>query len=255
MKNFPTITVVTLTRNNPEELFLTLYSIEKSIPNFKGLQVFVVDGSDVKSQLGTEEFSKIEITYLWLETGGIFNAMNYAIKFLTTDYVMFLNAGDVFRDDFNFSILINELEQYNPIWLVGRASMTRKDGSVEVWRVPKNSDFRLRFAINSYPHQATVYRSDVLRNNLGFDESSEVADWKLSLHLLKIGRPYLSNNFISHNALPGASSRINFFSRILQVTEGRRSADSQFGNIKFFDYFLQLIIEILIKFKKILRGV
>lgn len=94
----PTLSVITITRNNREGLARTLASVDRQ--NVGPFEVIVIDGhsTDGTSEL-LAEFGTIcgrEIVSVSDEGCGIYAAMNQGVRLAKGEWVIFLNSGDEF---------------------------------------------------------------------------------------------------------------------------------------------------------------
>ena len=92
--SFPSISIVTVTYNDMDGLKKTMDSIvELNYPNY---QYIVVDGGSTDGSV--ELIKKATIIDNWIseEDKGIYHAMNKAITLATGDWLLFMNAGDIF---------------------------------------------------------------------------------------------------------------------------------------------------------------
>lgn len=97
------LTIVTVTYNAEFELECTIESVLKQ--DYKELKYIIMDG---KSTDGTIDIIKkyekkfitkeVKYEYVSQKDNGIYDAMNKSLKYCDTDYVMFLNAGDMLFD-------------------------------------------------------------------------------------------------------------------------------------------------------------
>lgn len=95
------VSVITISYNDIENLKKTITSLLKFDCFF---EYILFDGLSID---GTEDYVKglvipnnISFKYLRMSDNGISNAWNQAIKYVTTDKVLFLNAGDVYYEGF-----------------------------------------------------------------------------------------------------------------------------------------------------------
>lgn len=90
-----TITLITITRNDPEGLSKTIGSIMTQ--EFNCREVIIVDGSDEsKSKCLAEDAANPTWRLIREPDHGIFDAMNKGLAQATGDWVIFMNSGDVF---------------------------------------------------------------------------------------------------------------------------------------------------------------
>lgn len=87
------LTIIVLTKNNLEDLEITLKSVEI---HCKGINILIVDGSKnriIDNKLFINKFNNYIYKYE-PKIEGIYPSMNYAIKLVESKYLMFLNSGD-----------------------------------------------------------------------------------------------------------------------------------------------------------------
>ena len=102
---FIMITVITINKDNIKGLKKTVNSI--STQSYRRYKHIIVDGS---SRDGSIEYIKSltgkgEVTHLYDEGIGIYNAMNMGIKGSSTEYLFFLNSGDIFYNKDSLKLL------------------------------------------------------------------------------------------------------------------------------------------------------
>jgi glycosyltransferase involved in cell wall biosynthesis len=97
--NMTTLSVVTVVKNNPAGMDLTLRSL-LYIPK-SSYEHIVIDGSqDTRTkEVCVKFFDRID-KYVQNSDSGIFDAMNKSLRFCTREYLTFLNSGDQATQDF-----------------------------------------------------------------------------------------------------------------------------------------------------------
>ena len=162
-----TYSIIVVTYNNAAGLSETLQSIAKL--DYKDKEVIVIDGGSQDDTPNIIADNKELITFSVSEKdNGIYNAMNKGISHVTGDYVVFMNAGDLFAhkdvllwvNDYDADIILGG-ETYGGVVRMVKEKMTLYD--------------ILSIGLN---HQAVYYRREVLQK-YGFDESYKlIADLK-----------------------------------------------------------------------------
>ena len=90
--------IVIVTFNNAEGLKRTLESV-KSL-HYENKETIVIDGGSTDNSLQViSVYQDMIDTKVSEKDTGIYNAMNKGVKLLTGDYVVFMNAGDVFANE------------------------------------------------------------------------------------------------------------------------------------------------------------
>lgn len=182
------LTIVTINYNNAEGLGKTLRSIE-SQGNSTQFQHIIIDGASVDGSraIADSYVNANERAYLVSEKdSGIYNAMNKGLSLTTTEYVAFLNAGDVLAEKNCLSKLVGVLSSFRNVdVLYGDLNFVNGAGTVK--RVWKSGDFlRSKLFLGWMPpHPMTVVRTELIRAAGGFDEGFSIAaDYDLMLRIL-----------------------------------------------------------------------
>ena len=96
-------TIITVTYNAAKTLEGTITSVCSQA--YKNIEYIIVDGASSDSTINIAERSKIQNNYLKSfeiisePDKGLYDAMNKGLQAATGDYVWFLNAGDVFKNE------------------------------------------------------------------------------------------------------------------------------------------------------------
>lgn len=95
----PALSIVTIVRNHKDGLIRTIGSVKSQI--FSDYEYIVVDGASTDGTLDVIKDNLSIITkVLYGPDGGIYDAMNKGAASATGDYILFMNAGDVFANDY-----------------------------------------------------------------------------------------------------------------------------------------------------------
>lgn len=162
-----TYSIIVVTYNNAAGLSETLQSIEKL--DYTDKEVIVIDGGsqDTTPRIMADNMELITVA-ISEKDNGIYNAMNKGIKHVTGDYVVFMNAGDLFAhkdvlkwvNESDGDIILGG-ETYGGVVRMVKEKMTLYD--------------ILSIGLN---HQAVYYRREILQK-YSFDESYKlIADLK-----------------------------------------------------------------------------
>lgn len=108
----PLLSIITVSKDNVSELYITLSSILESLP-LSSIEIIVVSGStDSNYNHEIKLFPKIsQIKIFRSEPLGVYSAMNYGLTLYNGSWIWFLNSGDLcsIADQNKFvSILLNE---------------------------------------------------------------------------------------------------------------------------------------------------
>ena len=159
--------IIVVTYNNAEGLTRTLESVRSL--DYSERETIVIDGASKDNTQEILSANKDIITVSVSEPDtGIYNAMNKGIKYVTGDFVVFMNAGDCFAHR-NVLSLVNNYE--GDILMGGETY----GGEVRMMKEQLSLYDVLSIGLN---HQAVYYRKEILQK-YGFDESYKlIADLK-----------------------------------------------------------------------------
>ena len=146
-----------------------MYSVCKNNEQGTINETIVIDGASKDNTQEILSANKDIITVSVSEPDtGIYNAMNKGIKYITGDYIVFMNAGDCFAHR-NVLSLVNNYE--SDILMGGETY----GGEVRMMKEQLSLYDVLSIGLN---HQSVYYRKEILQK-YGFDESYKlIADLK-----------------------------------------------------------------------------
>ena len=143
------ISIITICYNAVSDLAKTIASVRAQ--EFKDFEYIVVDGG---SKDGTAEVinKNIDVITKWVSEPdkGIYDAMNKGIKMATGEWVIMMNAGDVFADSQVLQNVFSHTISNNITFLYGDILIRQKNGRL-LRRVMSWKD-------GSVNHQAVIYR-------------------------------------------------------------------------------------------------
>ena len=159
--------IIVVTYNNADGLRRTLKSIRQL--DYEQKEVIVMDGGSQDESQDIMAANQDVISFSVSEKdNGIYNAMNKGIGYAKGDFVVFMNAGDVFAD----SGVLSLVSQYDGDIILGE--------DIYGGKRRKLKDTMTLYDLLSLGicHQAVYYRREVLQK-YGFDESYKlIADLK-----------------------------------------------------------------------------
>jgi putative colanic acid biosynthesis glycosyltransferase len=161
----PFFSIVTVVLNDMTGFSMTRDSVHAQ--TFRDLEWIVIDGGSTDGTIDSFAKPETQITK-WLseKDSGIYDAMNKGIKLCSGQYILFLNAGDVFS---NFAVLkkVNErLREGNEPSdiLFGGTTLVLPNGA-RIYRAPRAIEAYIWHGLPAY-HQATYYRRDRLKDTM-----------------------------------------------------------------------------------------
>lgn len=177
----PTLTVITICRNDREALQKTLNSVRSQLN--RNFQYVVVDGAstDGSAQLLEDNADIIDVCISEPDSG-IYNAMNKGVAVATGLYCLFLNAGDTFYTPDVVDQVLPQLDGSHDVFY-GYVMRQRSNGKMRRRRLAPHITFHLlvQWTSGHIQHQGAFTRTTMLRR-FPFDESLRIAsDYKFWL--------------------------------------------------------------------------
>lgn len=182
------ISVVTICYNCKTEIRKTIDSVLGQ--DYPSVDYVVIDGNSTDGTMDiVNEYSARISTIVSEPDKGIYNAMNKGIANCKGDYVIFMNAGDVFASSIVLSEVVMQILQTTsePALVYG----TYKEDNNDVV-VPNRSHNKCWYGMFA-SHQSMFYNLHFLRkHNITYDESYRIAaDYKLTLQVVHEGEHFL----------------------------------------------------------------
>jgi glycosyltransferase involved in cell wall biosynthesis len=240
---------VTITFNDPDGLKRTL----DSLPS-EGFEWIVIDGTTQPDVINENKRLLISANVKLLQEPdkGRFDAMNKGLHLATGEIICFLNSGDAFCSKIVIRDVLSSYLSNQWHWAVGDTLAIDKFGNkLWAWPMPKHHSLKLRLGINSYCHQATFVKTNLLRQFGGFETHSLYSDWLISLQLSKKVRPFMLKFLTTFFLTDGISSKQTISYWKNESCRLREKHDVKIFNSTVIDSFLQ---NIAAKFISSTRG-
>lgn len=177
------LTIITINYNNREGLVKTFESIRKQ--TWLDFEFLVIDGGSVDGGKELIE-SNPQVNY-WVseKDSGVYNAMNKGIRKATGDYIIFMNSGDFFYDEFVLEKIKNQLDSNIGI-LYGDSVFFNDKGYRKIIKAPKNLTFGF-FYDGDLNHQAVFIKRSLFIDYFYYNEEYEIcADWEFFIIMVSI---------------------------------------------------------------------
>ena len=171
-KQIPLITVVTICYNSEDQIEKTIRSVISQ--NYSNKEYVVIDGASTDATLKIiDPFRNSINTFISEPDSGIYHAMNKAVSKATGEWIIFMNAGDVFLDNTILDQVSESLQKGIDV-LYGDI-LVLKERNYEVKEAPTDIS---HFHRMPFCHQA-VFTRTVLLKSFPFDEKYKLsADFK-----------------------------------------------------------------------------
>ena len=239
------LSVITITFNDSAGLKKTSTSIPDSY-----VEWIVIDGStDLEEKKKNRDIAQqFHCAFIQESDSGRFNAMNKGLTLATGELICFMNSGDSFANKHVPREICLSAEKYHWDWAVGQTQAVNEHGDVLwPWLMPRHNSLRFKLSLRAYSHQATVYRTSIIKTVGGYYENSLYSDWLLSMQLAKISAPHEDSNLWCHFLAGGISSQqtITFWKK--ECVRLRRMFKLYITGTRFGDLIFQEITAILLR--------
>ncbi len=175
------ITVITVCLNAQDLIERTLKSVCEQ--SYKDIEFIIFDGM---SNDGTKEIIEKYIEHIDFfrreKDAGVYNAMNAAVKKASGEYVVFLNAGDVFVDKYVLENVAKRIKALNcPSIAYGQTIYMDTNGNKTGFESCSDVDKKYYFAYHNICHQSVFYKKEMFENDK-YDETFKIyADWDFNV--------------------------------------------------------------------------
>lgn len=157
----PKISVITVCYNEPEVKRTCNSILEQTCKNYEWL---VIDGGSAGKCIETlREFADKMTLFVSEKDNGIYDAMNKGIARARGEYLIFMNAGDVFFHPEILRLIEPYLNGENEV-VYGDTQYINEDGSSEIVSCP-NSLSKEFFIGNTINHQSAFIRRSLLHGS------------------------------------------------------------------------------------------
>jgi len=181
----PKLSIITVNLNNATGLDKTMQSIFAQ--TFIDYEYIIIDGGSTDGSVEQIKKQQNKLVY-WIseKDKGIYNAMNKGIIKATGEYLIFVNSGDYFVDEFVCEKMLNNGNVKADI-IHGNLERVYPDGHKDVRYVP--STWSVEYLVNTAPDHNSAFIKKRLFNDYGlYDESLKiVADWAFFFKVVVTG--------------------------------------------------------------------
>lgn len=173
MEGLPLISIITVNFNDAAGLEKTAQSVfQQTYPH---LEYIIIDGGSTDGSKKVIEQIEHKLSYCVSEQDtGIYNAMNKGIRKAVGDYLLFMNAGDVFTSGDVLNQMV--LQSKNQDLIYGDIQWI-ENGEEYPGVFPETLTFGY-LMFHSLPHQGTLIRRTVFEEAGYYDEDRRIiSDW------------------------------------------------------------------------------
>ena len=230
------LSIVTITKNNPRELTMTLNSIFGQ--SFKkNMELIIVNGGKKITQNFKSKDFKIKI--ISDKTSGIYGAMNLGSKIANGNHILYLNAGDKLNNE-------KVLENLNKYSLSKKCSyffICKVIGKIKNWYIPNNE--KKIIPGDSVPvHQSILFNKKFYKNVYYNTNYKIAADYEYKILLLRKYKVSFIPYLVADHKLGGISSNYNL-KNYLVISKELYLIDSSYQSLSIL---LRNQINLFVKF-------
>ncbi|WP_061235566.1 glycosyltransferase family 2 protein [Leptospira weilii] len=154
----PKISIVTINLNNLEGLRRTLESVR--FQTYVNYELIIIDGGSTDGSLDCLKSNQDLIRkFISEKDEGIYNAQNKGVTLAKGEYLVFLNAGDVFLEK-NVLYEISKFLEQGIDLVYGDILIYLEDGRIVERKYPDKLDY-FYWSVKSLCHQAVFIRKDL----------------------------------------------------------------------------------------------
>lgn len=178
------ISIVTVSFNASKTIEATINSVLSQ--TYKNIEYVIYDGKSTDSTLKIVNKYKKKISKVYSEKDkGLYDAMNKAVKKCSGDYVMFLNADDVFKDNKVVEDIAKSINSNND-FVYGDVEFfyPNENKLVRISRTASISELKKG---NMPPHQGTFVKKELLEKFLFDLNYKSSSDFDFFCRLIKSG--------------------------------------------------------------------
>ncbi len=173
------VSIITITYNNRDGLKRTAQSVQSQMS--RDYEWIIIDGASTDGTRG--DFGNYANARIISEPdNGIYDAMNKGIEQSNGDYIIFMNAGDMFSTPTILDEVLGAITEKNPDLIYGDAWEQGKDGDIFYKRAKPHSGI-----LNGlFTHHQSIFYNRAALGSLRYDTSFRIAaDYDLTLRFLK----------------------------------------------------------------------
>lgn len=174
------VSVITVCRNAQETIEETIQSVLGQ--TYKEIEYVIIDGNSTDSTLETIKKYERNIGYLKSEKDkNLYDAMNKGIRAATGDVLFFLNADDVFYDDYVVEKIVKEFQCSNAEVIYGDIYIADQFGTIIELKKHDDVD-KVFFAKHTITQQAVFFGKQAFEKCGGFNDNYSIAgdsEWLL----------------------------------------------------------------------------
>jgi glycosyltransferase involved in cell wall biosynthesis len=170
----PSLSIITISYNDPEGLKRTLDSLSPLNESFSWENIIVDSSSEINSSI-IKSFKRDSLIHLETPPKGIYPAFNLGLEHARGEFIWFLNGGDRLKSSKNVLKAIETMADQPELDLLCAGVDLYRGGKFIYSATPKSPFIKNLVGQNSLCHQGIIYRRSVF-NRLGtFSQNYKLA--------------------------------------------------------------------------------
>ena len=235
------LSILTIVKNDKKNLLISLDSVlSQSLKNF---EYIIYDGMSTDgTKFSIQKYLNKNVRYICRADKNYYDALNYAIKAASGDYIGILNAGDKYFSSNVLNKINKKITASKSDLLFGNlAYFDEKNHSTRVWNF-KVKDLNLISALKIASPTIFIKRKIAISNpyNINYNISSDT-DFNLRISKKKLNYIYL-NEFIVLMKTGGLSTNPKFF--FIKMIEDFIILKKDFQFFFIFVYLYKVLIKL-----------
>ena len=236
------VTIITVVRNASDLLITTMNSVIEQ--TYNNIEYVVIDGDSDDGTLDVINRYSDKLSYWESEKDlGVYNAMNKSLSFVHGDWVLFLNAGDVFVDNRVVEKVVDDIDVdselvYGDAFIIGE----------NINRLIKADLNAKIFKETPICHQSLFVRADIMKS-VKFNENFVVlSDYYFILDSYLKGRKFQYLNYPISKYLLGGMSSTNILTMYIEgvailIRISKKVNDVDYKDSSFYKGLVKYILD------------
>lgn len=198
------ISIITICKDNPEELYFTLSSFYNELSS--DVESIIVDGSKYEDCFDiASDFEKV--SYHKQSSIGIYGAMNEGVRLSNGETIVFMNSGDTFDSSFDINIFVKKFRDNLSEKIIFGDSVQFYHSYLKKNNFPNFLHNKKDFWKNKLPSHQSVFCPKTILLAFPFDETKKIsADTKFLIHAFQNNEYIYYPKLISRFKLGGISN-------------------------------------------------
>lgn len=169
------VSIITINYNNVAGLEKTINSVISN--DLYDIEYIVIDGNSTDGSVDVIKKYESKINF-WISEpdSGIYNAMNKGIRQAKGQYILFVNSGDVIKENCDLQSIISQITGKDIVYFDMEIADSLSNTSY-IKQYPNNPDFKY-FAEDTLPHTASFIKKELLVKYGYYSEEKKItSDW------------------------------------------------------------------------------